>query len=481
MSKKKKNNNQQILSPTQYIKTKARNLPITECLINKNWQESGLANILVVRQHKSGNYTIGLYLVDIFCLGVKNAAYKFNISEEELEEIREHTLWEPVSYEVVHNIIYGGLAYAEDLGIAPHKDFALSRYILEEDTDEIPLIEYEFGKNGKPFLVANSKLELNKYRDILEKATGGDYNFSLPEDDEDEDDDYDYDNDELTVNLEKFKQMFEKSQSLPHTDYAYKHPEYPKELNLTHDELNVLLLPENNDCLNRETIDRLLALPRETLIKDLEQCVLYLIGQYLDKGQLWQDNVYGSMGHCLLLLGELRAEESLDVVLEVMRQDEGLAEFYFGDYADRFLVLTLYYVGGKQLDKLLGYVKEPGLYISLKVFVFPTLVMLAQNEPERRLEVVEWFREVLNFFYEKRNDSAYFDASLTGLMMGDLIDLQVAELLPEIKQLFDTGFVDEICAGNYDEVKKEISSPEFGSMNSYKPVDIYERYEILLN
>ena len=50
--------------------------------------------------------------------------------------------------------------------------------MLEEDNDEIPLIEYEYGKDGKHFLVAHSRQEANRYLPLLEKNLGeGNYDF----------------------------------------------------------------------------------------------------------------------------------------------------------------------------------------------------------------------------------------------------------------------------------------------------------------
>jgi hypothetical protein len=511
MSKKKNTQNQQVISPLQYIRTKARNLPIAECYINDDWEKAGLANIIVARKHKSGNYTIGIYLVDIFCLGVKDTTYKFNIPRENLDEKLELFFTNRVvSYDIAHNIIYGAVAYAEDLGIRPHKDFELTKYILEEDTDEIPLIEYEFGKDGKPFLMASNNLELNKYRSILEKTTNGDFSFSMVDFEDDfEDEEYEeyeeeykkygdeynedlllekvqsnfpdlFDNltkEKMHENLKKAKEKMEKRKLLPHTEYNYQYPEYPKELKLTHEELNCLFLVENNARLQEETIGQILSLPRESLIEDLKHCILYTIGQFNTNGQLIEDDVYGTLAHCLLLLGELRAEESLDTVLEIMRQNEEFSEFYFGDYADQFLVLTLYYIAENKLDAILSYAKEPGLATVNKCHIFPMLALVAIYQPERRAEVIEWFCNILNFYYEKRADTSYYDANLVALMMDDLIDIQASELLPEIKKLFDTGLVDEFCAGDFKAVKKEMSGLDFYDLNQYKLLDIYERYD----
>ena len=194
---KKKNKKQTLLqlSPEKYIITRARSLPIAECLINEDWKESGLADIIISRQHKSGNYTMGVYLVDMYCLGVKDTFYKYNISQREYAELKESYPFEPVTYNEAHNIIYGAIAYAEDLRIDPCYDFNVTQYIMEEDLEDIPLIEYEFGKNGKPFLVVSSKRDKNLYVSILNKSIGkGNFDFMLKGDDYDDYDENDEDN-----------------------------------------------------------------------------------------------------------------------------------------------------------------------------------------------------------------------------------------------------------------------------------------------
>ena len=57
--------------------------------------------------------------------------------------------------------------------------------MLEEDDDNIPLIEYEYGKNGKNTLVAHSRLEASRYLPLLEKNLGKDnFDFILNADDD---------------------------------------------------------------------------------------------------------------------------------------------------------------------------------------------------------------------------------------------------------------------------------------------------------
>ena len=42
-------------------------------------------------------------------------------------------------------------------------------------------------------------------------------------------------------------------------------------------------------------------------------------------------------------------------------------------------------------------------------------------------------------------------------MTCDVMDLQARELLPELKNLYDTGLVDEGIAGHFSEVEKQLT------------------------
>ncbi|RLD61028.1 MAG: hypothetical protein DRJ05_03475, partial [Bacteroidetes bacterium] len=92
MSKKSKKKNKgkvinMPLSPINYIRQKAKKLPIYECLINPDWLEGGLATVYIARQHTNGNITFGSYLVDLLCLGVKDTGYDFNITKTSFQEL----------------------------------------------------------------------------------------------------------------------------------------------------------------------------------------------------------------------------------------------------------------------------------------------------------------------------------------------------------------------------------------------------------
>ncbi len=191
MAKKSKGKVIQMLTPENYIRQKARTLPVYQCLVNTDWVDSGLANIIVARKHTNGNVTAGMYLVDLHCLGIKDASYWFNISETQYNQILEHANGTMelgmVSYELAHNIIFAAREFAEEYGFKPHNDFSVAQFILEEDTEEIELIDIECGIDGQPAYIRGPLDNDARVAQIiarLEKTAGpGNYIFMANEDD----------------------------------------------------------------------------------------------------------------------------------------------------------------------------------------------------------------------------------------------------------------------------------------------------------
>lgn len=180
------------LSPKQYIQSKARTLPVYKCFVNKDWEEGKLAQIIVMRRHVNGNITAGVYLIDLLCLGVKDTLYFFNEPEAEMQERFGDDfdkMFEQADYNLVHNIIFAGHDFAMDFDIKPHPEFAVTRFILEEDNDNIELIDIEVGQDDKPHLMVAQAGQFSDALAKLKKNAGeGNYYYTIAADLEDEED-----------------------------------------------------------------------------------------------------------------------------------------------------------------------------------------------------------------------------------------------------------------------------------------------------
>ena len=171
-------------SEREYIKTRARQLPLGKCYAFGNWKYQKYTPVVVTRCHKQGTFTIGMYIVDMFCRGVVDSEFLFNKPQEELDELLK-TLSEPpilvmeeMPYEVAHNLVYGAAAFAEEAGIEPDKTFAITQYILEEDDDRIPLMEFDFGENGVHHLHVLTEEEKAHFEPIMRRHLGSNYKIT---------------------------------------------------------------------------------------------------------------------------------------------------------------------------------------------------------------------------------------------------------------------------------------------------------------
>ena len=403
---KKKHQEQQPLSPERFLREKARGLEISKCFVSNDITICGEGHVVVSRLQKSGKISAAFYLVDIYCLGVKDSFYRLRLDEDEFEEMIDRMVpynIEECSYEVAHNWIYGAIAFAEG------------------DNFDVSIDEFD--------------------------------------DFDEEEDDYE-------------------PYTLIETQYTYQHPQYPQVLNVENQWIVPELCdPKNSIALDDKLIDRILALPHDSLRRDLENLILYFTGMTCDHlPDNEPEEFNGVIGLCVMLLAEVGNEDSsLDVVLEVLRQSPDFYEYHICDSGADIFVPTIYKLGQHKLDKLMAFAKEEGIYTLCKSQILSAVIQIAKYQPKRRDEVIEWFREIIQFALEKLPNPQFLDSELLGIMISELIEIRAKELLKEIRALFDTRYVESIICGNYKEVEDDILSLEHIS-NNYCLLDIHKRF-----
>lgn len=478
MGKKKNRQQQQKMSPERFLREKVRSLPIGKCYISALFDTTKAGIVVVTREHAGGKKTMGHFYVDAMCLGVKDCFYRVRMDESEsdwmIEQLKEAGA-EEITYEEAHNRIWGAVAFAEEAGIRPCKEFALAQYILEEDTDDIPLIEYDYGRDGKHCLFAKSRLEASCFVPAMRQHLGDNFEVVIDAgdsyDDDDYDDDYDVDDDydeddegplgfmdDNDGDVKRWKQP-----------YTYRHPDYPTQLALENPQLPQMLGGEN--WLTPSETAEILSLPHDSLRRDLEQIIYWTLGQEYTTNIEKKDVNY-VMIDATMLLGEVGNEESLKAVLEVLRQDSDFMDKYYGDTNSYSLVPTICKLGYGHLDMLAAFMKEKGLDIWCKSHVTEAVAAMHRNE-EKAAETVEWFRNLLQSIIDDFPNATYVDASLLALITSDIMDMNARELLPLIEQLYNLKFVDESISGKYSEVERD-----FGKWTEFLPFasDINDRF-----
>lgn len=483
---KKKNSRQSPFSESDYIRHRVRSLPVGKCFMAPGWEETGETVTIVTRCHPKGTITVGLYLVDTFCLGVKDSFYRFSIDDYDLEKLLGdygRVGMEETEYAVVHNLIYGALEFAEEAGISPCKEFSLTKYILEEDTDAIPLMEFDYGNNGKHFLVADSRSQLDFYLPKLRRNLGDDFSYVCRTDEDDSLDNGGLEDPLIGMSgltetdiLEAMKNFDGKVEREEYT-YIPDPDSYPAELDTAYKKLYKLLSATKYESGFPENIlKKILGIHHDELRRGLEQILLFRIGRTLSELEAGEDEYSAVATHCIMLLGEVGDKNSLAVLLEVLRQNDDFFDYNFGDTPSEIFIPTLYLLGQDNPDVFNDYLQEPGLFDYARSYVLSAVAMIADRQRSRRDEIVGWFRKMLHFYIENLPEKRCCDGVLVSLLVSDLIDIKAVELLPEIKLLFDTGYVEKSMCGDFETVKKDMSV-ECGhtEISSYL-LDLRERY-----
>ena len=149
---------EQSASPMRHVRL-ARDYPIEGCWVQDGWRKDGLAIVVLARRRPDAALMFGSFVVDYYCLGLKDTAFSANIPPADfhrdvLEGIYRHNSPEEISPPLAHEVIYGAIDYAAQFGFRPHSDFKSSRIVLDPPGVHPLTGSVQFGRNGEPFYVA---------------------------------------------------------------------------------------------------------------------------------------------------------------------------------------------------------------------------------------------------------------------------------------------------------------------------------------
>ncbi|MEF8702456.1 MAG: hypothetical protein V5B32_04310 [Candidatus Accumulibacter sp. UW26] len=149
------------LAPTQVAQR-----PIHDSLVASELFAHGIGLAALARRLPDGNIALAAFLVDIYCLGVKNAFYRV-VSPEHWTQFLHHAPFEAIAPPCLRKLVEGAVAYARDLGLPAHADYARAAQLFGTiDAAECPR-NYVYGQDGKPFYVSGPNETPAQSRRIL--------------------------------------------------------------------------------------------------------------------------------------------------------------------------------------------------------------------------------------------------------------------------------------------------------------------------
>lgn len=165
-------------SPISLVEA-AGNPPFVFCGINRIAFTEGIGNLLVARALPNGQCVMVLFLVDLYCLGIKDVVIEMvprsKLERQVVPDIFRNEPAESLSPAEALKLVVGAFEFAARYGLYPRGDFERGLGIfLGVDKAEAQR-EFEFGKDGKPLYINGPYDSLafqNRILNTLERTAG---------------------------------------------------------------------------------------------------------------------------------------------------------------------------------------------------------------------------------------------------------------------------------------------------------------------
>ena len=174
--------------------------PIHECLIPDDLFNSGIGELVVTRRIPNGNIAMSAFVIDVFCLGVKDAMFMVLPENEYEHKIKGRMSatggrgFEKLHQSCAKKLLDGVVNYAKELGFNPHPDYKNANEIFGNIDASVCPVKYTYGKDGKPFYMSGpyeSPTDIQRIIYTLTKKCGaGGFNTIIRLTDDMDDDDF---------------------------------------------------------------------------------------------------------------------------------------------------------------------------------------------------------------------------------------------------------------------------------------------------
>jgi hypothetical protein len=141
----------------------------------------GLTTVVVARRHRFDRVSVCCYLVDVYCLGVKETIGPRVMSERDLTGFVRMCFAAydaaplAVPIDLAQHLVLGAVEYSRRLGFEPARDYPAARGHLGPRTGPSAI---GFGRDGKPFYVQGPYDDGQRVMRTLQRTVGeGNFEF----------------------------------------------------------------------------------------------------------------------------------------------------------------------------------------------------------------------------------------------------------------------------------------------------------------
>ena len=243
----------------------------------------------------------------------------------------------------------------------------------------------------------------------------------------------------------------------------------------------IYCLYEFDLSIPRIFIENILALPRPSVIADLELALNDSISRYryfeelLETYGIGEDRLSFPL-HAILLLAELKAKESLGLILKFLSFENDFLVFWLGDHKTETIYEPIYYLGESQLDQLKAFMFKPNVDTYVKTSVLTAVQQIYFYQPHRKNEIIHWYDDVIDFFIENAANQNLNSSELLAFIVSGITEIREKRLLPDIERMFRMTYVCEGICGPIQKVRTEFEKEGNNQESKQDLLDIFNRY-----
>jgi hypothetical protein len=149
----------------------AAKAPVLHCCMMENIRTCGMGQVLLSRQLSNGQVAFASFLVDVYCLGVKDViaevASRSKYDVDFYGKLTQQSTLIRIKPECARKLVEGAVQFARDLGIDPHRDYRTAKLIFGDISADACTEEFKFGRNGKPVFIAGPHDSASRCEEIF--------------------------------------------------------------------------------------------------------------------------------------------------------------------------------------------------------------------------------------------------------------------------------------------------------------------------
>jgi hypothetical protein len=135
---------------------RAAQAPIRYCMLTEALFDAGIGTLIVARGATPDHLAFGAFLLDVFCLGIKDVTFDSRESDEfdaYVAVTDAGSPLAPVDPSDARKLLRDLAVWSQSIGFPPHRDFAAVERIFGDVSADESEVEFPFGCDGKPLYI----------------------------------------------------------------------------------------------------------------------------------------------------------------------------------------------------------------------------------------------------------------------------------------------------------------------------------------